>query len=212
MDDQKVPLDESQTVYTKDDVEILSSEKVYNGFFSMVKYRLRHKLFNGGWSEPLERELFERGHAAALLPYDPIEDKVVILEQFRIGAMVAEFTPWQLEIVAGIIEVGELAHDVACREAVEEAGLTVTDLEKVTRYLSSSGGCSEALDVFVGRVDSTQAQGIHGLIDEGEDIRVHVITRQEAYQWVESGKIENAASIIALQWLQLNYLRLQGKW
>lgn len=212
MDDQKVPLDESQTVYTKDDVEILSSEKVYNGFFSMVKYRLRHKLFNGDWSEPLERELFERGHAAALLPYDPIEDKVVILEQFRIGAMVAEFTPWQLEIVAGIIEVGELAHDVACREAVEEAGLKVTDLEKVTRYLSSSGGCSEALDVFVGRVDSTQAQGIHGLIDEGEDIRVHVITRQEAYQWVESGKIENAASIIALQWLQLNYLRLQGKW
>ncbi|WP_211321784.1 ADP-ribose diphosphatase [Photobacterium indicum] len=211
MDDPKVSLSENQPFYTKDDVEILSSEKVYNGFFSMVKYRLRHKLFDGSWSKPLDRELFERGHAAALLPYDPIEDKVVILEQFRIGAMVAEFTPWQLEIVAGIIEPGESAHDVACREAVEEAGLMVTDLEKVTRYLSSSGGCSEALDVFVGRVDSTQAQGIHGLIDEGEDIRVHVITRQEAYQWVVSGKIENAASIIALQWLQLNYLRLQSK-
>ncbi|WP_305815842.1 ADP-ribose diphosphatase [Photobacterium leiognathi] len=193
-----------------EDVDILAKETVYQGFFKMVKYRFRHKLFAGSWSGEISREMFERGHAAALLPYDPITDEVVLIEQFRVGAMAAGCAPWQLEIVAGMIDhQGESAEDVVKREAVEEAGLTVAELEKVTRYLSSSGGCSEMLDIFVGTVDSTQAGGIHGLAEESEDIRVHVVSREQAYEWVESGKIENAASIIALQWLQLNYSRLQ---
>ncbi|WP_318488351.1 ADP-ribose diphosphatase [Photobacterium leiognathi] len=193
-----------------EDVDILAKETVYQGFFKMVKYRFRHQLFAGGWSGEISREMFERGHAAALLPYDPITDEVVLIEQFRVGAMAAGCAPWQLEIVAGMIDhQDESAEDVVKREAVEEAGLTVAELEKVTRYLSSSGGCSEMLDIFVGTVDSTQAGGIHGLAEESEDIRVHVVSREQAYEWVESGKIENAASIIALQWLQLNYSRLQ---
>ncbi|WP_318481851.1 ADP-ribose diphosphatase [Photobacterium leiognathi] len=193
-----------------EDVDILAKETVYQGFFKMVKYRFRHKLFAGGWSGEISREMFERGHAAALLPYDPITDEVVLIEQFRVGAMAGGCEPWQLEIVAGMIDdQDESAEGVVKREAVEEAGLTVAELEKVTRYLSSSGGCSEMLDIFVGTVDSTQAGGIHGLAEESEDIRVHVVSREQAYEWVESGKIENAASIIALQWLQLNYSRLQ---
>ena len=207
----KLATDAVPGAFSKEDVEVLSTETLYQGYFSMVKYRFRHKLFAGGWSEPIEREMFERGHAAALLPYDPVEDKVVLVEQFRVGAMAADCTPWQLEIVAGIIEPNETAEEVVSREAVEEAGVAVTQLEKITRYLSSSGGCSEVLDIFVGRVDSSLAQGIHGLAHEGEDIQVHVVPRQEAYRWVESGKIENAASIIALQWLQLNYSRLQAQ-
>ncbi|MGF1700634.1 ADP-ribose diphosphatase [Photobacterium makurazakiensis] len=203
--------DSELTSFTRNDIEVLSTESLYQGYFSMVKYRFRHRLFAGGWSQPIERELFERGHAAALLPYDPVTDCVVIVEQFRVGAMAADCTPWQLEIVAGIIEEGESSQDVVCREVVEEAGVTVTQVEKITSYLSSSGGCSETLDIFIGRVDSTLAQGIHGLPEEGEDIRVHVVPRMVAYQWVESGKIENAASIIALQWLQLNYIRLQAE-
>ncbi|PSV19185.1 ADP-ribose diphosphatase [Photobacterium leiognathi subsp. mandapamensis] len=193
-----------------EDVDIVAKETVYQGFFKMVKYRFRHKLFAGGWSGEVSREMFERGHAAALLPYDPITDEVVLIEQFRIGAMAADCAPWQLEIVAGMIDhQDESAEDVVKREAVEEAGLTVSAIEKVTRYLSSSGGCSEMLDIFVGTVDSTQASGIHGLAEESEDIRVHVVSREQAYEWVESGKIENAATIIALQWLQLHYSRLQ---
>ncbi|WP_318510867.1 ADP-ribose diphosphatase [Photobacterium leiognathi] len=193
-----------------EDVDILAKETVYQGFFKMVKYRFRHKLFAGGWSGEISREMFERGHAAALLPYDPITDEVVLIEQFRVGAMAGGCEPWQLEIVAGMIDhQDESAEGVVKREAVEEAGLTVAELQKVTRYLSSSGGCSEMLDIFVGTVDSTQAGGIHGLAEESEDIRVHVVSREQAYEWVESGKIENAASIIALQWLQLNYSRLQ---
>lgn len=196
--------------FSRDDVEVLAEEPLYQGFFSMVKYRFRHRLFAGGWSQPLDREMFERGHAAAMLPYDPHTDQVVLVEQFRVGAMAADCSPWQLEIVAGIIEPGEQADDVVRRESVEEAGVEVGSLHKITRYLSSSGGCSETLDIFVGEIDSTTAQGIHGLEEEGEDIKVHVVSREDAYQWVESGKIENAASIIALQWLQLNYTRLQA--
>lgn len=197
--------------FSASDVDVIEQESLFKGFFSMVKYRFRHRLFAGGWSEPMDRELFERGHAAAMLPYDPATDRVVLVEQFRVGALAAEgCSPWQLEIVAGIIEPGEQPAEVVRREAEEEAGLDVGPLHKITRYLSSSGGCSETLDIFVGEVDSTLAGGIHGLAEEGEDIKVHVVSREDAYHWVESGKIENAASIIALQWLQLNYTRLQA--
>lgn len=197
--------------FTSQDVEIISKEILYSGFFKMVKYRFKHRLFEGGWSDIIEREMFERGHAAAMLPYDPQRDEVVIIEQIRVGALEHKH-PWQLEIVAGIIDANESADDVVRREAQEEAGIDVFELEKVTSYYPSSGGCSEMLDVYVGRVDATLAQGVHGLDYEGEDIRVHVVSRQHAYQWVVDGKIENGASIIALQWLELNYQRLRQQW
>jgi ADP-ribose pyrophosphatase len=205
------PSDKPQGEFTPQDVEIISKETLFKGFFSMIKYRFRHKLFEGGWSQPIEREMFERGHAAAMLPYDPVTDQVVIIEQIRVGAL-EHASPWQMEIVAGIIDSGETAEDVVRREAVEEAGIEVANLEKVTSYYPSSGGCSEMLDVYVGKVDASTAQGVHGLDYEGEDIKVHVISREEAYEWVLNGKFENGASIIALQWLQLNYQRLRSEW
>ncbi|HAS61583.1 MAG TPA: ADP-ribose diphosphatase, partial [Vibrio sp.] len=104
------------------------------------------------------------------------------------------------------------AEEVARREATEEAGIEMGRLTKVTSYYPSSGGCSERLDVFVGEVDASTAHGVHGLDYEGEDIRVHVVTRQQAYQWVQNGRFENGASIIALQWLELNYQRLRVEW
>ena len=192
------------------DVEVLSTKTVYDGFFKMVKYRLRHKLFAGGWSGGYGRELFERGHAAAVLPYDPVLDNVVLIEQFRIGALAADCQPWQLEIVAGMLDHDdESPEQVIRREATEESGLVLGKTEKISRYLSSSGGCSEILDIFISEVDSRLAQGIHGVASESEDIRVHVVSRNQAYQWLESGKIENAATIIALQWLQLHHQRLR---
>jgi len=205
------PSDKPQGEFTPQDVEIISKETLFKGFFSMIKYRFRHKLFEGGWSQPIEREMFERGHAAAMLPYDPVTDQVVIIEQIRVGAL-EHASPWQMEIVAGIIDSDETAEDVVRREAVEEAGIEVANLEKVTSYYPSSGGCSEMLDVYVGKVDASTAQGVHGLDYEGEDIKVHVISREEAYEWVLNGKFENGASIIALQWLQLNYQRLRSEW
>ncbi len=203
--------DKRQDEFTSQDVEIVSKETLFHGFFKMVKYGFKHRLFAGGWSEVIEREMFERGHAAAMLPYDPVTDQVVIIEQIRVGALEDEH-PWQLEIVAGMIDRDESVEELIRREAKEEAGLQVGRVIPMTSYYPSAGGCSEKLDVFVGEVDASKADGIHGLDYEGEDIRVHVISREEAYQWVKDGKLENAASIIAVQWLQLNHLELKSKW
>ncbi|MFV8385883.1 ADP-ribose diphosphatase [Vibrio parahaemolyticus] len=203
--------DKRQDEFTSRDVEIISKESVFEGFFKMVKYRFKHKLFAGGWSDVVEREMFERGHAAAMLPYDPKTDQVVIIEQIRIGALEHEH-PWQLEIVAGMIDRAESSEEVIRREAEEEAGITVGRVASVTSYYPSSGGCSEKLDVFVGEVDASKAHGIHGLDYEDEDIRVHVLSREQAYQWVKDGIFENGASIIALQWLQLNHQELRSQW
>ncbi len=99
------------------DVEVLEKTVCFEGFFRLERYRLRHRLFNGDWSQTVQRELFERGHAAAVLPYDPVTNEVVLIEQFRVGAMNAPGGPWLLEIVAGIIEDNEAAEDVVKREA-----------------------------------------------------------------------------------------------
>ncbi|MDA0117167.1 ADP-ribose diphosphatase [Vibrio sp. T11.5] len=203
--------DSQQSEFTPQDVEIISKETLFKGFFKMVKYRFRHKLFEGGWSEVIEREMFERGHAAALLPYDPVTDQVVLIEQIRVGAL-EHAHPWQLEIVAGIIDTQESPEEVVRREAAEEAGISVDGLIKVVSYYPSSGGCSEKLDVYVGKAQASSAHGVHGLDYEGEDIRVHVVDREVAYQWVTDGKFENGASIIALQWLQLNYQAVREQW
>ena len=198
--------------FAKNDVEIIARETLYSGFFSMELYRFRHRLFNGEMSGEIKREIFERGHAAVLLPYDPVRDEVVLVEQVRIAAYDTSETPWLLEMVAGMIEEGESVEDVARREALEEAGLVVGRTKPVLSYLASPGGTTERSSIMVGEVDTTTAEGIHGLADENEDIRVHVVSRELAYQWVEEGKIDNAASVIALQWLQLHYQTLRHEW
>lgn len=203
---------EQAVTFAKNDVEIIARETLYSGFFSLDLYRFRHRLFNGEMSGEVRREIFERGHAAVLLPFDPVRDEVVLVEQIRIAAYDSSESPWLLELVAGMIEEGETVEDVARREAVEEAGLTVGRTKKMMSYLASPGGTSERLSLLVGEVDATTAEGIHGLADENEDIRVHVVSREQAYRWVEEGKIDNAASVIALQWLQLHYQDLRHEW
>ncbi|EPT0358189.1 ADP-ribose diphosphatase [Enterobacter cloacae subsp. dissolvens] len=204
--------DKLPVTFAKNDVEIIARETLYSGFFSMELYRFRHRLFNGEMSGEIKREIFERGHAAVLLPFDPVRDEVVLVEQIRIAAYDVSESPWLLEMVAGMIEEDESVEDVARREALEEAGLVVGRTKPVLSYLASPGGTSERLSIMVGEVDATTAEGIHGLADENEDIRVHVVSREQAYQWVEEGKIDNAASVIALQWLQLHYQTLRNEW
>ncbi|MDN3661568.1 ADP-ribose diphosphatase [Vibrio agarivorans] len=197
--------------FSTKDIEIIEKSTLYAGFFSMVKYQFKHRLFEGGWSDVVVRELMERGHAAAMLPYDPVRDEVVLVEQIRVGAL-EHASPWQIEIVAGIIEKGEQADEVVTREAQEEAGIAVSNVQKLVSYYPSAGGCSEKLDVFIGRVDASTAHGVHGLDSESEDIRVRVVPRSEAYQMVVDGQIENGASIIALQWLELNHQQIKLQW
>lgn len=199
-------------LYTRNDVELISKKTLYKGFFRMNEYRFKHRLFKGGWSAEVKREVFERGHAGVLLAYDPKRDEVVLIEQIRIPAYETSQTPWLLEVIAGMVEEGESPEEVVRREAAEEAGITIGRCKPIVSYLSSPGGTSERMYVYVGEVDATTATGIHGLACENEDIRVHVVSREQAYQWVEEGIIDNAASVIALQWLQLHHVTLRKDW
>jgi len=190
------------------DVELISREVVYQGFFSMEKLHLRHRLFEGGWSREFTRELFVRGRAVGVLLYDPENELVGMIEQFRVGAMGLPEGPWQLEVVAGIVEAGETSEDVANRELVEEAGIDRVKLLPICEYLVSPGGTNERLELFCGLVDLRNKGGHFGLASENEDIRLHIMSEREAFDALAAGHCNNAASIICLQWLQLNRVSL----
>ena len=193
------------STFKRDDVELLSKKSLYKGFFKMEEYRFKHRLFAGGWSDVVTREVFERGHAVVVLPYDPVTDQVVLIEQIRIPVLESAKTPWLLELVAGMIDNGHASMDVAHKELLEETGLTAKSMMKVNQYFSSPGGTSERFDFYWAQVCAAQAKGLHGLEDEHEDIRVHVVSRELAYQMVSDGRIDNASTVIGLLWLQLNY-------
>lgn len=193
-------------------VEIVEREACFRGFYALDRVHLRHELFGGGMGPVISRELFVRHDAVCVLPYDPARDSVVLIEQFRVGALDKSAHPWLLELVAGLIDKDESPEEVARREAVEEAGLTLGELWPVTAYYPSPGGSDERVQLFVGRCDSRGAGGIHGLVEEGEDIRVLVLSLDEALAAVNAGRIDNAASIIALQWLALNRAQVQQAW
>lgn len=195
-----------------EDVEVIEKTVCYQGFFRLEKYHLRHRLFSGDWSPLLTREMFERGHAAAVLPYDPVRDEIVLIEQFRPGAIDAPGGPWLMEIVAGMIETGETAEAVVKRESIEESGCIITDLIPLYDFLVSPGGTTERIALFCGRTDATTADGVHGVTEEGEDIKVHVVTFDTAMTLLKSEKITAASAIIALQWLALNRDDVRARW
>ncbi|MBW8182645.1 ADP-ribose diphosphatase [Shewanella nanhaiensis] len=195
--------------FNRQDIELLEVKSIFNGFFTMDEYRFKHKLFKGGWSGEVKREVFERGDAVVVLPYDPIRDQVVLIEQIRIPVIRSGQTPWLLELVAGMIEPNEVAIDVAHRELLEESGLKAKQVNLISSYFSSPGGTSEKFDFFWAEVDASLAKGVHGLDEEDEDIQVHVMSREQAFTLVKDGIINNASTVIGLQWLELNYQNLQ---
>lgn len=201
--------------FSQEDMEIVAEKTLYKGFFTLKQIQFKHKLFAGGESGIVTRELLIKGAASAVIAYDPKADSVVLVEQVRIGAAYHPEpmrSPWLLELIAGMVEKDEKPEEVALRESKEEAGITVKNLTHCLSVWDSPGGTVERLHLFVGKVDSTQAKGIHGLADENEDIRVHVVKREQAYQWMCEGKIDNGIAVIGLQWLQLNYAQLQKRW
>lgn len=200
--------------FTQQDIEILKEETLYKGFFELKRVQFKHKLFAGGDSGVVTRELLVKGAASAVIAYDPQQDSVILVEQVRIGAYQpnSSQSPWLLELIAGMVEKGEQPEEVALRESKEEAGVEISNLQHCLSVWDSPGGVVERIHLFVGKVDSSQARGIHGLAEENEDIRVHVVSREKAYQWVNEGKIDNNIAVLGLQWLQLNYQRLQHQW
>lgn len=198
---------------TKDDFLIEEEQVLYQGFLSIRRYILKHKLFAGGWSPSFDREVVLRAHAVGVLPYDPVLDKVILIQQFRIGALEDPVSPWLHEIVAGLLEEGEQPEDVAIREIQEEAGVAAQELIELYRYWVSPGAANEHLTLFCARVDSTQAGQFCGLVeDENEDILVNVVDSAKAFQMIKDGEIRNCTSIVALQWLELHQKELRQKW
>lgn len=195
----------------KKDVKILKQETLYNGFFRMEKYCLQHTLFASGWSGEIHRELFVRGNCVAVVLYDEKRDEVVLIEQFRVGAVENPInTPWLIEIVAGIMEDGETPEDVARREAIEEAGCEISELVKINTFYLSPGGSSEQITLFCGFVNSENVGGLHGVPEENEDIMVRAVPFAEAYDMLQANQIDSAIPTIAIQWLAL-YRIQKGK-
>ncbi len=197
-----------------DTIKILHHDIAYQGFARIDRYRLKHRLYAGGWSEEMQREIFNRKNAVGILLYDPHRDVIILIEQFRLAAHLAEMPAWQLEIVAGIFDhEGESAADVAQREAKEEAGMTILgDPHFIHRYMPSSGACTELVDLYCGRVDARDAGGLHGLAGEHEDIKVVPMKFAEAMKRVEADQIQNGLTLLALYWLSANRTKLRKHW
>lgn len=192
--------------------ELIKRTVPFQGHFRVARYVFRQQLYQGGWSEPFSREVFERGQAAGLLPYDPVRDEVVLIRQFRAGSYVAGRHPWSWEIVAGIIEDGESPEDLVRRETVEEANLKVGEIEFINSVMLTPGACSESCTIFAGRVDSSAAGGIFGLASENENILVKAIPFVEVRAMLDRAEIDNVIAVVALQWLALHRDSLRKRW
>jgi ADP-ribose pyrophosphatase len=196
-----------------DNYELIKREVLYKGIFCLARYHLRFRRYDENWSNTFSREILERSSAAAILPYDPILDQIVLIEQFRAGALKqSPDNPWLFEIVAGIFDKDETPQEIVIREAEEEAGCEILDLLPICDYFVSPGGSNEYLHLFIGRVDASNVGGTHGLPDENEDIRAFTLSSEEAFTLLQERKIKTSPAIIALQWLQLNRDWLRELW
>jgi len=193
-------------------LEVIEREHCFDGFLMLVRYRIRHSLFIGGWSQAIVRERIERLNSVAAILYDSARDQIVMVEQFRIGALEYGRYAWTLEPVGGMLNPGEHAGEVLKREAREEAGLEIQALEHIATYHASPGTSADRVRLFCGRVDAGMEEGIHGLRGEGEETFVKVIDAQRAISGVASGRIDTCAAIIGTQWLALNRDRLRVEW
>lgn len=190
---------------TEKNTKVLARELCYQGFYRMEKLQLQHRLFSGAMGPVINRELFVRPDAVCVLPYDQATDSVVLLEQFRVGALDKSPHPWLLEVVAGLIDEGEKPEHTAIREAREEAGLEFSQLLPVLQYYPSPGGSDERVHLYIGLCSVAGVHGrVMGVAEEGEDIRAHVLGFEHAMQRLACGEVDNAAAIICLQWLALN--------
>ncbi|MBV8935402.1 MAG: NUDIX domain-containing protein [Alphaproteobacteria bacterium] len=195
------------------DVEIVEASTPFKHFLRVDVFRFRHRLFSGEWSAQRSYDVLRRGQAAAIVLYDPERESVVLVEQFRLPALLAGGSPWQLEAAAGLIDKDEAPEAVAIRETREETGLALRSKPVlIQRYLPSAGGSDESVSLYCARVDSAAARGVHGLIDEHEDIRVIVKTIVEIEALLDRGAIESGHTLIGLYWLLRHRDRLRRLW
>lgn len=192
------------------EVELLAREPLLRSYLEVDRLRVRHRLFAGGMSGEVSREVLLRGAAVVVIPYDVARDRVVLIEQFRIGVYANDEPAWILEAIAGLVEPGEAPEAVAIREAKEEAGLTLSKVHRVLDYYPSPGALSEKAIVYWAPTDSEGAGGVHGLDHEHEDIRVHVLDFADAMRALDAGRLRSSTGLVALQWLALNRERIRA--
>ena len=193
------------------DVELIERRCLHQGFFRLDELHLRHRLFEGDWSREMTREVHVRHDAVGVLLYDVERDCVALVEQIRAGALDDPESPWKLEIVAGLVEAGESAAEVARREAMEEAGCAVDELIELHTYYPSPGACTERVTLFCGLVDCEGLGGVHGLDEEHEDIRVHVLPFTRAWELLQAGRLDNGMCLIAFYWLAAERASLRAR-
>jgi ADP-ribose pyrophosphatase len=195
------------------DLEIIEERIGFARHLRVDIVRFRHRLFAGGWSGERVFDVVRRGGAAAILLYDPERDTVVLVEQFRLASLYAGTSPWQLECVAGLLEPDESAEAVAVRETREEANLDVIGpLVPIQRFMPATGSYDETVQLFCGQVDSAGAEGLYGMPEEQEDIRVVVRTIAEIEAMLDRGEIESSHTVICLYWLLRHRDRLRRDW
>lgn len=195
--------------FSHQDYSILQETNVYPGYCRVYQYQLRFRLFNGGWSAPVTRDLMCRPPAVAVLLYDPLQDKVVMIEQLRMGALHQPEGPWLLEIVAGLIDPGETPESTAFREAKEEANCDILSLRHICSYLVSPGISDEVTHVYCGLIHTPEQGGVYGITEDGEDINIHILNATDVLSMLHQGKILSASAVVALQWFALNHLSLR---
>lgn len=193
-------------------LEIIAREICYEGYYRLERLTFRHRTFAGSRSASVTREVIEKGDVVAALLYDPALDRLVMIEQVRIGAREDPRGPWLLEVVAGMIEPGESPEDVVRREAMEEAGCLVTDLLQLTTFYTSPAKTSQRCHLFCARVDASRAGGVHGLAHEGEDIRAVPLPVTDALTLVENGRVDSAVPLVALLWFMRHREAVRERW
>lgn len=186
--------------FGRTDFTVVSEEPLWRGFLTVQRLRLRHATFPDGESRLLTREVMHRGEAVAILIHDPHSDKVLMIEQFRVGGINEPQGPWFIELPAGMIDAGETPLQAVIREAREETGSTAAHVELIASYFPSPGGCSEKIFLFYGIADLSHfVEQVKG--EEGENILVRAIPYGEAFAGIAAGVVKDAASVTALFWL-----------
>ena len=188
--------------YTSKDVEVRSRESLFRGFIQVEKVSLRHRLFNQSeYTHVLQRELVHRPEAAGVLLYNDQRQQFALIEQFRVGAINDSYSPWQLEIIAGVLDGDETPESCIHRETLEESGCTINHVQHLFSFYPSAGACSEVFHLYVAETDLPTEGGVFGMPDEGENILLHLFDYSEISTLLSQGRLRNAPVIMALQWL-----------
>ncbi len=193
------------------DWEIYQQQLVYDGHFKVTKFDLSHEKYNGENTPILKRELISREDAVAVVAYDPETDELVLVEQFRVGA-IREDQPWLIEIVAGLMDQNESPEEVSKREMQEEIGCLPSQLQKIGEFYTSPGGIAEWVHLYIGKISVKEAKSNGGLDHEGEDIKVLVVPASDAEFMLSTGEVRSAIAIIGLQWFVINKENIRKQW